>query len=450
MPSPLFTKRKPISHLISKLPDTSINSQLSDKFDMYRSTRIPDLSLLLQYCYIENLMRPIVKPPFIQELILKHFHYSAELEFLVRYKTQDFPMHSFEDNVTISDIERLPQFGVNIEIFLWDGRNWSVDERYEANGKAPICYVMLYKSKMYILYTELMTTLDNYDPKTGRRKVNNFTEDYLSYAEEFLMSDKEGYSTQEETPSLRKAEESPRWPEKLRLDSMKSLQYEPNESTGDTEFLFNSGTSMTCSNMSSFKEVDYIDLILSNSNMIVYDPVEHGNSFIHEEETKVPSLPSSMYKRRDLYFNETSRLETTILHTEPMSPKNFSSDEDVVFDSMSSDEPLDSSEPLKHDDDIIQEIDEEDELDSIHSEGGCNPPQYPHTLRTMSSSAKGYWEDGKDVSKDENICKKSLSSSESFGTSSWATESIANLASLSDFEFFDGSMKGNSSCISDE
>jgi hypothetical protein len=420
---------------------------------MYRSTRINDLPLILQYCYIENLMRPIIKPNFIQALLFKHFLYSSELEFIVHYKIQDFPMHSFEDNVTQSDIERLPSFGINFEIFTWDGRNWVVDERYEANGKAPICYVMSYKSKMYILYTELMTHLDNYDPQTGRRKMNTLSEDYLSYAEEFLMSDKEGYSTQEDTPSMRKAEESPRWPERLRLNSLRNLQYELAEATGDTEFALNSGTSITSSDMSSLKQIEQVDFLnqmLPESDMFVYDSVEHGNSFIFEEDTTVPSLLLSMYKRRDVYFNETSRLEGNILHTEQMSPKNFFSDEDVLFDSMSLDEHGDSAEKSDHDVDISQEISERDELDSIHSEGSCNLPQYPHALRTISSSAKGYWREGKDLSKTENICIRDLLLSESFGTSSWATESIANMASLSDFEFFDGNIQGFSSCISDE
>lgn len=451
MQSALLGRRKPISELLAKLPLSSYNSQFTLDFDMYRSTQIEDLSQLFKYCYIENLMRPIVSSDLLQSLLEKQSFYSAaEADFLFYYKTQQNPVHNLEDQVQKIEVESLPSFGINSVVYRWDGKQWNIDEKCETGGRVPVFHVMIYNSKMYILYTEIMTYLDHYDPVNGQRKYYEITQDYLDYAEEFLMRNR-GKSidyTDNEAKSPEKVEKQGR-DKRRKSDTTKSFHFELTEATRDSEFFqFYTQSSDSYSAMSSYKDmdhVDYLDLILPDSPRFKYSLQDLDNSLTFEEETTVPILLMSQYIRRDKYFNEGNYLETSILQTEQVSPKHASSEGDVSFGSMPSENELENlySMPLEN---------ESESLDSIHSEKSCTSPQFPQTLLTRSSAAKGYWSFyyDHDMNKTEIISRKTLSRSESFGTSSWATESIAMMGSLLDLGSLDDGIQGNNSYMSDD
>lgn len=437
MQSDLLSKRKPISHLLKKLPSSSYNYQFSLDFDMYRSTQLGDLSQLFKYCYIENLMRPIVSSSSLHALLHNHYLFSSSnADFLLYYKSQENPVHSLEDEVQRCEIESLPKFGMHAVVYTWDGEQWNIDETCEASNKAPACHVMVYNNKMYIVYTELMTYLDQYDSESGQRKSYEITEDYLEYAEEFLIRDiGRRYDYMHYGIKSPEKDKGHEYAGRSKSDTTKSFHDELTEATRDTNFCIVYTNSSECfSRMSSYTNIDhidYLDLILPESLIFEYNLQDLDNSFIPEEETTLSSLVLSQYIRRDKYFNEGNPLETSILATEQVLPKHASSEDEVRFDSMPSEN-------------------ESESLDSIHSEENCTLPQYPKVLFTRSSSAKGYWSlyYDNDVDMIELISRNTHSKSESFGTESWETESVAIMVSFSDFDSFDGGKK-NSSYISD-
>ena len=105
MTSDLLDRRKPIYNLLQKLPCFSDISNSDLQFDMYCRTSFDDISMVLKYCYIQNLLRPITTHQQIQAFIKKHYFYTSKnIDFLLRYKTSECPIHTLEDSVQYYEI----------------------------------------------------------------------------------------------------------------------------------------------------------------------------------------------------------------------------------------------------------------------------------------------------------------------------------------------------------
>lgn len=393
MPNSLVNRRKPISSLLSKLPAYSEISYLDLKFDMYCSTTFEDISMVLKYCYVQNLLRPITSYQYIQSFLQKHYFYTSNnIDFLLRYKASKYPVHSLEDHVQSCEIEIMPKLGIRFRVYRWISQEWTVDERFEISGRAPICYLMEYNSKMYILYTDVMTCIDQYDPITGRRRFDEITMSYLMHAEQILMYNT--VKTLEFTPQKNRNEGKKEKNRKLAVKMI--IQEETVETTKDTDLsLGNSGNSELFSGFDKYNTPRDNELVLETKKEVELNSLD----FDETDEPSVLKLVSCRYNRRDRYFKEGCKKAMTILLSKYISPKVLSTSGSVVFES---------------------EI-------SIES---SSSPQIPKSLFVRSTAAGGYWSVSSYSNLSDSISKLKLVKSDSSNSSLWETNSVAILESL--------------------
>lgn len=385
--SDLLNRRKPVSNLLKKIPCFSEISNLHLQFDMYCSTHLDDICMVLKYCYIQNLLRPITTHQQIQAFIQKHYFYtSSNIDFLLRYKASRYPVHKLEDSVQYQEIATMPVLGIKYRVYKWTETSWEINERFDMSGRAPVCYLLEYRSKFYILFTEVMTYIDQYDPQTGYRRYYDIPESYIIYAEQclFYSNDKSiGFS-----------------PKRLIKEGWRDEKANFEDKVG-----YNEDTPATKKDSEISIEVlanlDRQNNIRDVRKRLFVDDSDSELDSIHSErrETSASSVASCRYNRRDKYFKENVKSAMNILMSKYISPKVLSTNGSVNFD-------------------------------SVFTSQGSSSPQLPKILCLTSASAKGYWNISKKACLSDSMSELPSRRSDSFQSSICETNSFSILESI--------------------
>lgn len=348
MTSDLLNIRKPISNLLQKLPCFSEIQNLDFQFDMYCSTQLDDISMVLKYCYMQNLLRPITTHKQIQAFIQKHFFYTSKnIDYLLKYKASECPIHTLEDCVQYYEIATMPILGIKYRLYKWTEATWLVNEQFDISGRVPVCYLLEYKGKFYILFNEVMTYIDQYDPQTGNRKYFDIAESYVINAEQYLF-----YSNDKIIEISPKRLFKECWRnERTKSEGKVSYSDETPEATKDTE-----------NSIGIFHDLDRENNTRDvRKKLFVNDSVYELDSTGSKRcETSASLVASCRYNRRDRYFKDSFKSAMNILMSKYISPKVLSTSGSIHFD-------------------------------SIFTSEGSSTPQLPKILSLRPAGAKGYW-----------------------------------------------------------
>lgn len=184
--------RKTISLLHNEIPNCPYLDTLSDTYDMYRRVSVSFLTMVTHYSYLEHLARPITTSQEFSEFLNNlQNSVSSKLLYLTSARNSVNPVHILEDRIKEHHLDIIPSVDIKCVLYRFKGTGFKIEEHIPKSNKYPICYVLTYDDKYYILYTPVMSFLDGYDSYTGERKHNIIPDSFIEYARGVIYYEKE-------------------------------------------------------------------------------------------------------------------------------------------------------------------------------------------------------------------------------------------------------------------
>lgn len=173
----IVSSRQPLQNL--NIEDPSLFSPIFDKFDMFREVLKPDLSLALSFFYLEHLLR-VSTDSSESEVAVSKLPEPLKSKFKGLYNSRlqilQGSIHALDTLIHSEDLIKVPIELIHVN-YNWTGKKL-VKQRtgYGGKEKLPLCYTLMFKGKLYILYTVNMTYIDGFDPFTGSTKIPMVTQ----------------------------------------------------------------------------------------------------------------------------------------------------------------------------------------------------------------------------------------------------------------------------------